>query len=309
MKKLILISSHCDSPAKLKVLKTNLEILRKFEVSILLYSTVNLDFEITNYVDYYFFNTNNPIDQGRSLLFWSEKNCDGKKIKFHRFWRDHTFSGFTQIKFLINFSQFLGYDLNYFILYDLIITNQVSDFIEKQSKESFFTFQAFENGQLLVNDCASQLFCDSQSKILDLEKLFIWEESQKFACIEHFIANLASKLEIPINRDFIVEDHIYQMRNWIDDWYNHSPWKEFKIYFSKNLDFPDAGKCLIYDVEKDIEIFIRRNRDVKKIKISEIKEFEISSSDLELDIWYNGIIFDILHNFYKFPGGGWEFYN
>jgi len=309
MKKLILISSHCDSPEKLKVLKTNLEILKKFEVSILLYSTVNLDSEILNYVDYYFFNTNNPIDQGRSLLFWSEKNCDGKKIKFHRFWRDHTFSVFTQMKFLINFSEFLGYDLNYFIFYDLVITNQVSDFIKNQNKESFFAFQALENEELIVNDCATQLFCVSRSKILDLNKSFSWEESQKFECIEHFMADLASKLEILINRDFIVEDHIYQMRNWIDDWYNYSPWKEFKIYFSKNLDYPNVGSCIIHDVKGDLEIFTRINEDVQKIKISGIKEFEILSTHLKFEFWYNGIIFDALDNFHKFPGGGWEFYD
>ncbi|NBP55435.1 hypothetical protein EBU71_02640 [bacterium] len=260
-----------------------------------------------NLVDYYFFNSENPIDNGGGLYFWCQKNCNNSEIMFHRFWKDHTLAGFTQIKFLVELSSILGYDLNYYILYDLVITNQVASFIKSQNNESFFSFMTSENGKILVNDCAAQLFCVSRPKLAKLGEFFTLDQLKKFERFEHFMADLANRLQIPINRNFSVEDHVYQMRNWERDFYDYSPWDEFKIYFCKFTDRPTTGSCMIYDVVKDLEIFVRRDDEVQKTKISKIHEFEIPPNLSVFEFWYNGTIFDVLQNFRKFPGGYWEF--
>ena len=307
MKKLVLISSHCDSEEKRKVLKTNLEILRQIDTSILLYSSIHLERDILNLVDFYFFNPNNPLGEDSSHLFWEEELYGKKKIKFFRFWRNNRFAGFSQVLKLVQFARIFNYDMNYFMLYDLVIDNQILNFIKDKNQESFFAFRATENGKELINDCASQFFSVSQSKLENLESEFIWERCLEFDCAEHFWADLAQKINVPINRDFIVEDHIYTFRNWQEDFFNYSPWKEFKIYFSKNIGTTDPQHCLIYDVKQPVEIFVRIDNDIQKISIMEERQFEIKTNYQKFEFWRDGKIFDVLDKAEKFPGGGWEF--
>lgn len=152
MSKMVFISSHCDTDDKLKVLKTNLEILKKLNVKIFLYSSVNLESDIVSIVDFYFYNSINPINEARGLLFWKEDFYNNKKIKFCRFWKDNLIGGYYQVKYLIQMSRIFNFDFNYFILYDLVITNDVIDFISNKNKEGFFSFLASENGVYTEND-------------------------------------------------------------------------------------------------------------------------------------------------------------
>ena len=307
MKKLVLISSHCDSEAKLKVLKTNLEILNQMNIPILLYSSVHLEKDILNLVDFYFYNADNPIIEDTSHLFWKEELYGNKKTKFHRFWRNNRFAGFSQVLKLIQLARILNYDMNYFMLYDLVIDSKILEFIKDKNQESFFSFKATENGKELINDCASQFFSVTKSNLENLESNFVWERCLDFDCAEHFLSYLAQKINIGINRDFAVEDHIYTFRNWHEDFYNYSPWQEFKIYFSKNVGTSDPQHCLIYDVKQPLEIFIRKDNNIQKMTISECQEFEIDPSLQKFEFWRNGKIFDVLDQAEKFPGGGWEF--
>jgi hypothetical protein len=307
MKKLVLISSYCDSEEKRKVLKTNLELLRKIDTSILLYSPIHMGEDIINLVDFYFLNPNNPLGEDSSNIFWKEEFFQKKKIKFYRFWRNNRFAVFSQFEKLMEIAMILNYDINYFMLYDLVIDNQILNFIKSKNQESFFSFRATENGKELINDCATQFFSVLKNNLENLQSEFIWERCLDFNYIEHFWADLAQKINVPINRDFIVEDHIYTFRNWQEDFFNYSPWKEFKIYFSKNIGTTDPQHCLIYDVKQPVEIFVRIDNDIQKISIMEERQFEIKTNYQKFEFWRDGKIFDVLDKAEKFPGGGWEF--
>jgi hypothetical protein len=302
--KLILVSSHCDTPEKLKILKTNLEIYKEIGTPVLLYSSNKLDVSITDIVDYYFYNSNNPIDKEPGLFFFKEEICSDKKIRFERYWSNHNYSVFHQIKYLVYLAKLLDYDLNFFVLYDLVITSQIIHFISKKNDESFFSFFAKENGIVLTNDCSTQLFSISREKLTLFQNHFIWENTKNFSCLEHFFSDLSKKLDIEINREFLVEDHIYTFRNWKESFYNYSPWIDFKIYFSKN-ESNILGKCLIYHVTRPLEIFLRINTEVTKIDIFDLHEFIIDDQHKKFEFWFDGKIFDVLENFRKFPGGGW----
>jgi hypothetical protein len=192
------------------------------------------------------------------------------------------------------------------MLYDLLMSNDVIDFIKNQNKEGFFSFMSSENGIEIQNDCATQLYCVSGYKLNDLDSYFSWEDCQKFSCSEHFMSDIANKLNIPINRDFVIEDHVYTFRNWTEDFYNFSPYKEFKIYFSKNAGTDEEPSMMIYDINKPVDIFIRINDDVKKVKIEDIQIYEIKKEYQKFELWLNGKIFDVLESVSKFSGGTWE---
>lgn len=306
MKKVVLISSHCDTEDKLIILKTNLNILRSMNVKILLYSSFSLESEITDLVDYYFYNSVNPINESRGMLFWKEEFYNNKKIKFCRFWRDNNFAGFYQLKNLSKLAKILDFDLNYFILYDLVITNDIIDFINNKEDEGFFSFLAHENNEEKLNDCATQLYCVKKDKLDKLDDYFDWTDCQGFTNIENFIYSVSNKLNIPVIRDFVIEDHIYQFRNWHEDFYNYSPWSKLKIYFSKNVGTNDPQHIMIYDIKEPVELFIRIDSDIQKIKIEDIQVYEIKPEYQKFEIWLDGKIFDVLDGISKFPGGTWE---
>ena len=306
MRKLVLISSHCDTPDRLKILKTNLEILKNIDVKILLYSTVNLSEDITNSVDYYFFNRFNPVKEYKSLLFWSNVSCNGKNIKLCRFWQDTALASVTQMKYLVQLSDILDFDLFYFTLYDLVYTNDVIDFIKNKNEERFFTFRTSENGNLIENNCAMQVFSLNKVNVTNINKLFDVNKLTDFSCTEHFLHDISKKLNISICDEFVVEDHIYQFRNWHKDFYNYSIWEEFKIYFSKNAGTEDPQHIMIYDIKDTVDLFIRIDNDVKKIKIQDIQIYEIKKEYQKFEIWLDGKVFDVLENISKFPGGTWE---
>lgn len=306
MQKLILISSHCDTSEKVKILKTNIEIYRDINIPVLLYSTVKLSRDITDIVDYYFYNSNNPINMESGLFFYAEKIYSNKKIKFERYWSNHSYASFYQIKYLIYLAKLLNYDLNFFVFYDLVVTSEIIDFISNKNEENFFSFSAKEKDELIVNDCSTQLFSISKEKLSFFEENYIWDNTKNFDCLEHFFADLSEKINIKINREFLVEDHIYTFGNWTETFFNYSPWVDFKIYFSKN-DPNNMNKCLIYDVKKPSEIFLRINNEIKKIKIFDFHEIEINTQHKKIELWLDGKIFDVLENFESFPGGGWSY--
>ena len=63
---------------------------------------------------------------------------------------------------------------------------------------------------------------------------------------------------------------------------------------------------MIYDIKEPVELFIRIDDDIQKIKIEDIQVYEIKSEYQNFELWLAGKVFDALENVSKFPGGTWE---
>lgn len=307
MKKLVLIGSYCNTPQKLKVLKTNLGILRKIDVHILLYSPIPLGEDLIDLVDYFFLDKRFSPDGDEMQIFWKFGSYDGISMKMSYVWLDSVTGGIAQTKSLIHLSRNLDYDLLYFLLYDVVLTSDLVHFIEG-GEEGFFPFRARseESGET-VGDCATQIYSMKKNKVDLFDSLLNFSNIKQHPNAESFFKVISESLEIPIFRGIEVEDHIHTFRNWQRDFYNYSPFPDFKIFFQKYRNDPPLNThVLIYDIEKPCRIFIRTNDDAQSFQLDGQKILEILPEYEKFEIWYDGIIFDVLESARKFPGGWWE---
>lgn len=307
MKKLVLMGSYCNTPQKLRVLKTNLEILGKIDVHILLYSPIPLSEDIINLVDYFFLDKCFSPEGDEVQIFWKSGSYDGISMKMSYVWLDSVTGGITQTKSLIHLSRNLDYDLLYFLLYDVVLTSDLVHFI-RGNEEGFFPFRARseESGEIVM-DCSTQIYSMKKDKVDRFDSLLNFSNIKQYPNAESFFKIISEYLEIPIYRGIEVEDHIHTFRNWQRDFYNYSPFPDFKIFFRNYRDDPPVTThVLIYDITNPCRIFIRTNDDAQSFQLDGQKVLEILPEYEKFEIWYDGIIFDVLEFARKFPGGWWE---
>lgn len=310
MKKLILINSYCDSPAKVDILNLNLDILRENNFEILLFSGVNLSQEITKKCNFYFYSTDNPISVGKEIVFWKNVISNNKNIKLNRFWKDYAYGAVNQFKNLCNIASFLDYDKFYFVQYDLIITNDVLNFIKSEEEDSFFVNRVYQNYNVIETECPALFLLLSKDKISIFNNLLNLEYFQKFSSIEDYFKDISLRMGIRINRDFILEDHIYTFRHYDNDFFNLSPWDDFSIFFAKNAySNEDEKSLLLYNFIRKSNLTIRINDNIEMEEISDTKIFKIDDSINRFEIWFDGKIFDVLKSLKSFSGGWWEINN
>lgn len=131
---ILIIQSHCNTEIKLKVLSDNLEKLKKFDLDILLFSHIPLPEEITKKVDYFIFDSTNPI-------LWEER-------RHHYWWANDSFKmestvpdyGWTVFNQIIGSYEFLkNKPYEYFInfCYDVIIDENIESILRNPISSLF----------------------------------------------------------------------------------------------------------------------------------------------------------------------------
>lgn len=307
MKKLVLIGSYCNTPQKLKVLKTNLEILRKIDVHILLYSPIPLGEDLIDLVDYFFLDKRFSPEGDEMQIFWTSGSYDGISMKMSYVWLDSVAGVISQTKSLIHLSRNLDYDLLYFLLYDVVLTSDLVHFMAEK-EEGFFPFMVrSDESRETISDCSTQIYSMRKNKADRFDSLLNFSSIKQYPNAESFFKVILESLEIPIYSDIEVEDHIHTFRNWQRDFYNYSPFPDFKIFFQNyRNDPPLTTHVLIYDIKNPCRIFIRINDEAHPFQLDGQNVLEILPEYEKFEIWYDGIIFDVLESARKFPGGWWE---
>lgn len=305
MKKIIFITSYCNTQDKLDVLNLNLELLGSTGIDVFLYSPIELPIEVTKKTKYYFQNCESQKEDNYVNFWVADKYC-GHKIKLNRLWKDTLNSGFNQTKFLINLSKSFDYDMNYFLLYDLVLTNEILDLISHTNDENFFPFVAYDHGHKKQKNCSTQIFSVSKQKLNQLNSLFTWNECIKFNSAEDFFYDISKKLQIKIHETILVEDHISTFNKWTLTFFNFSPWQDFKIFFSKNLDNDENSNIIFYDVKSSTDLFLRIDNKIEKININNLHTIKIHSETKIFEVWYEGKIFDVLKKFSDVLSSSWE---
>lgn len=133
------ITSHCDNKTKIQNLKDCISNLRKYNIPILLYSTINLDENIQNLVDHYFYTKDNPVfEYNKKCLYF---NYFRKDVDISYQFPDYGFAAINQITNSLKIAFGLNYDTCHILNYDVIFDN---DFFQeysehvKRSKNGFF---------------------------------------------------------------------------------------------------------------------------------------------------------------------------
>jgi hypothetical protein len=132
MKKIVLISTFCDTEEKIIVLKENLLTLKKIGLDTLVISPLMLPHEIIEISDFVFFTKENPILRWpeRGFTFWKTHYSVDGWMTMHRNVAEYGWAGLYQIKKMSQIALTYDYDIFYHIIYDLEIDHYIIDTIE-----------------------------------------------------------------------------------------------------------------------------------------------------------------------------------
>lgn len=259
MKKIVLISTFCDTQEKLDILEKNIKTIKSYDMDVMIISPFYLEKNIVELCDYFFLTKDNPVLDWpqKSMCSWTTHHHDGNNYKFVRTFPDYGFCGLSQVKQLNDISISLNYDQYHHIIYDLIIDQNVIDgFLSDKicnvypSKRDDMIWPVglhymIFNKENLMNfnshiSLESYLSCNSG-------------ESDAFYWLQMLQPIIGYEIE-----ETPVEDAIYFYQNF--DFYNYLTIPDVKMFVHKNdwLFNPDEDtiKLVFYNTVKDIKLFI-----------------------------------------------------
>ena len=115
---IVLIGSYCDTQIKLDTLEKQIDSLKLLNLDILVFGRHPLPQHIQKKCDYFIFDKSNPILKDRVL--YNYLFTHGKKINF--IFQDHGYAALEQITKSLGFVKSLNYDIAYWLVYDVDVT-------------------------------------------------------------------------------------------------------------------------------------------------------------------------------------------
>lgn len=127
MKKIVLISSYCDTEEKIQVLRKNLILLDGMHIDTCVISPFLLPEEIMNLSTYFIKTKDNPVLDWpkKSMFSWSEIYLNNETYRMSRTYADYGWAGLFQVKQLSQFALNLEYEQFIHMIYDLKIDSNV----------------------------------------------------------------------------------------------------------------------------------------------------------------------------------------
>ncbi len=256
MKKIVLISSYCDTEEKINILYDNIKILKGLGLDTLVISPVTLPKEIIEASDFVFFTKENPLLNWplRGFSFWQTHYSADGLMTMHRNVAEYGWAGLYQIKKMSQIALSYDYDAFYHIIYDLEIDQYVIDTINSNTVNLIHP-RINPNKEDDWWDCTLHFMVfdrEIMSKIVDvivLEDYLKWDgvaEGQALRWTQMF----------PIKKSKTpVRDKIYY---WGDrGFFDYSMNPKYKMFISKNSNSIYWVKENDIDVEKPISSNLR----------------------------------------------------
>jgi len=256
MKKIVLISSYCDTEEKINILYDNIKILKGLGLDTLVISPVTLPKEIIEASDFVFFTKENPLLNWplRGFSFWQTHYSADGLMTMHRNVAEYGWAGLYQIKKMSQIALSYDYDAFYHIIYDLEIDQYVIDTINSNTVNLIHP-RINPNKEDDWWDCTLHFMVfdrEIMSKIVDvivLEDYLKWDgvaEGQALRWTQMFPIKIS---KTP------VRDKIYY---WGDrGFFDYSMNPKYKMFISKNSDSTYWVKENDIYVEKPISSNLR----------------------------------------------------
>ena len=138
MKKIVLISTFCDTEKKQNVFKETVLKIKELGIDIMAIAPnfIPIKQEIVDLCDFFFYTKENPLLKWpvRQYTHWYEMPMDnGKIMTLHRGFADYGWAALYQTKKLSQIALTFDYDIFYHIIYDLEIDSTVeSEFLSNE---------------------------------------------------------------------------------------------------------------------------------------------------------------------------------
>jgi len=294
-KKIVLISSYCNTDEKLKILSNNIDIIKNLGLDIMLNSPISLPSEITNKCDYFFLTKDNPILEWpqKAVYIWSESIINNKTYIKTRCFPDYGWANIYQIKKLSQFALTYDYDYFYHIIYDLIIDDVVINALNSYKNCSFYHFHEHNVSLHLM--------------VFDREHLtkFLYQLTlEKYLEIGGIAEQWLDKLLLLNNFDYKIEDSYVDDKilfHGHSDLCNYSKINDICFFIIKNETDLSTIKLLFYNI---LNIDIKINNDNYNVNNGDIIDLcfdknNIKDTIIEYNNNYQNIttdIKDVIHN-------------
>jgi hypothetical protein len=311
MKKIVLISTFCDTEEKQNILRETVQKIKKFGIDVMAISPreIHIPNDIVELCDFFFYTKENPLLEWpvRAYTHWREVQTELGVTTFHRGLADYGWAALYQTKKLSQIALSFDYDIFYHLIYDL----EIDEVIEKEligfEKNIIHPRRNPHHPETLWEATLHFMVFDRDmmEKIENEITLENYQETNGVA--EGEVLKWKKKFGIQTS-DHPVKDRIFYWENY--DFFNYSPFSEFKMFFSKNektevwLGYENpyseklSDKFRIvfhnFDSLNDIKISINDEEFITSPKAWKIEEFPISSQSIhKFTITYNEITVDL----------------
>jgi hypothetical protein len=264
MKKIVLISSYCDTDEKIEILKSNIDTIKSLGLDVMLNSPLSLPLDLINKCDYFFLTKDNPILEWpeKAVYVWNSSIINGKTITKNRCFSDYGWANIYQIKKLSEFALTYDYDQFYHIIYDLIIDDIVIDGFNSDKKCNFYHFHEH-------NVSLQLMIFDREHLIKFLNQLTLNQYLNIGGIAEQWLDGLLKMNFF----DYTIEDHFVDDKvlfHGHSDLHNYSKIDGLKFFIIKNT------------LEQNVRLFFYDNADNLEININNYINFVYNGDFIDL---------------------------
>jgi len=299
-KRIVMISSYCDTKEKIDVLINNIKIIKKYNLDVMLSSPLSLPSDVIDMCDFYIQTKENPLLNWpeKSVMSWVKYVGEDKDIIIKRSLIDYGWAALYQTKKLSEYALTYNYERYYHIVYDTLIDDTVVSTFLSDKKCSFFPFHEHQVSLHLIALDKDNLFKFSNH--------ITFESYIKFNCIvENWLYDTLTKCNMDYNIESEkIDDLILFHKD--DNLFNYSDIKGLVFFIVKNVAHNDEVCLYFYDNEEKINVLINvdgvetsydiSNRDIINLgfRPNNIKNVSMSYTGIVSDITEK--IKDITHN-------------
>jgi len=311
-KKIVCISTFCNNEQKINILRNNIQEIKKLGLDVITISPIQLPSDIINSCDYYFQTKDNPllVWPVRMYTHWYELRLpDGNITTLQRGLADYGWAGLYQVKKLSEIALSFDYDIFYHMIYDLEIDEVVKKELTEFNTNIIHPRRDPHHPEILWETTLHFMCFDRDMMKKVSEEIRLEEYLRTNGVAEGEVLKWKNKYDIPTSTH-PVKDKIFYWENF--DFFNYSPFKEFKFFPSKNEkhtiwlgespvyahELTDKLRLVFHGFENTLELRIIINDKTFDLipKPWEIIELEISSQEIET------FLFEFQDKRYDFSG-------
>ena len=299
-KRLVMISSYCDTEEKINVLINNIKTIKSHNLDVMLNSPLPLPSNVINMCDFYIQTKENPLLNWpeKSVMSWAKYDGKDREIMVKRSVIDYGWAALYQTKKLSEYALSFDYERYYHIVYDLVIDEMVISTFLSDEKCNFFPFHEHK--------VSLHLIALNKENLLNFSQHITFESYVSFNCIvENWLYDIIinSNLDYKISNTKVEDSILYYQGI---DLFNYSDIDGLIFFISKDVALNDDVCLYFYDHEEKINVLITidgvehnhliSNRDIINLgfKPDNIKKVIITYNGIVLDITEK--INNIIHN-------------
>lgn len=260
-KRLVLITSYCDTQIKIDVLFKNIMKIKENNLDIFLMSPIELPNKIISLCDLYIQTKENPVTKwpDKTMFEYRGFNVGDVFYEMNLGKPDYGWASLYQLKKIFQIASTYDYEYFYHILYDTKLDDKLLEYFNTNEQCILFP----TNKGFLVGG----YFMGFNKKTLILcENLITTDLYYKnFDVAEQILVNISNVLPCKICEE-ITEDEIYYFEGL--DLFNYSEFSDFNFFIHKRTGIDGSPKLFFYNMLKDIDITVKINDFTFNEKIS-----------------------------------------